>query len=68
MFLNLITELKRHNITRVFVAQKLGIDVNTLNNKIYGKTDFKLTEVNKILELFPNTSIDYLFKKEKQNK
>lgn len=68
MFLNLIKEIKSHNLTYKQVAEKLNLNINSLHHKIYGKIDFKLTEVEQILSMFPGTSMDYLFKKENQNK
>lgn len=34
-----------------FVAKSIGISVGSMSNKMNGKTDFKLPEVQKLMEL-----------------
>lgn len=65
MFANLNAEFTKNNLTRRFVADKLHISENTLRNKILGKQEFKLSEIQIILELIPGKNIDYLFSKDK---
>lgn len=65
VFANLNAEFTKNNLTRRFIADKLHINENTLRNKILGKQEFKLSEIQIILELLPGKTIDYLFSKDK---
>ena len=61
MYPNLIAELKRYNKKYEDVAKLLNIGVTTVNEKINGKSDFKLGELKKLKkEWFANCSLDYL--------
>lgn len=54
----LLSEMARMELTRENIAELLGITRQSLGNKMDGKTDFKLHELNKIrqvLGLTPET-------------
>jgi len=61
MYPNLIAELKRQNKKYDDIANLLSLGITTINEKMNGKSDFKLKELKKIKEeWFPNCSLDYL--------
>lgn len=61
MFRNLNAELSRNNLKPKDLAEKLNVSERTVHNKLKGKTEFTLSEINIVSNLFPNVSIDYLF-------
>ena len=64
MFPNLKNELQRKNISLVSVAKLINCTEKTLQNKMNGKTDFRLNEVLAINEqLLPEFELKYLFKR-----
>lgn len=64
MFPNLRAELQRKNISFVSVARLINCTEKTLQNKMNGKTDFRLNEVLAINEqLLPEFELKYLFKR-----
>lgn len=67
MFNNLNAEIARAGIKKTDLAKELGISINSLTNKLNGKQEFKLSEVQIILKLFPEKNIDDLFEKRKIN-
>ena len=67
MFNNLNAEIARAGIKKTDLAKELGISINSLTNKLNGKQEFKLSEVQIILKLFPEKNIDDLFEKQKIN-
>lgn len=67
MFNNLKAEITRAGIKKTDLAKELGISVNTLINKLNGKKEFKLSEVQVILKKFPDKDIDILFERNKNN-
>lgn len=67
MFNNLKAEITRAGIKKTDLAKELGISVNTLINKLNGKKEFKLSEVQVILKMFPDKDIDILFERNKNN-
>lgn len=67
MFNNLNAEIARAGIKKTDLAKELGISINSLTNKLNGKQEFKLSEVQIILKLFPEKNIDNLFEKRKIN-
>ena len=67
MFNNLNAEIARAGVKKTDLAKKLGISINSLTNKLNGKQEFKLSEVQIILKLFPEKNIDDLFEKQKIN-
>ena len=64
MFENLIVELKKKGITFKAVANLIGCSEKTFQNKVYGVTEFTLSEVLSINEnLLPEFTLQYLFRK-----
>lgn len=68
VFANLNAEIAKHSMRKIDLAKKLGISINTLSLKINCKQEFKLDEVVKLLKLFPDTTMDYLFTKTEKTK
>jgi DNA-binding XRE family transcriptional regulator len=63
MYQNLEQAMNRKHITHKMLAAILGVSSKTLQNKMQGRTDFTLPEVQTILELFPQYKLSYLFEK-----
>ena len=62
MYLNLKAEMARKSITQQNIAKVLKMNVSTLNERLNGKSDFKLKECKKIKEFFfPESTLEYLF-------
>lgn len=62
MYLNLRNELSSKKIKNEDIATLLNIHVNSVSNKINGKTDFTIKEAFRLREtLFPDVSFEYLF-------
>ena len=61
MYPNLSAELKRKNKRYEDIAKLLNIGIATVNEKMTGKSDFKLKEF-KVLKSkwFPNCTLEYL--------
>ena len=57
MYSNLKAEIARHGKKKSELAAKLGITENTLINKIKGKSEFTLTEIQELLKEFPNSPL-----------
>ncbi len=62
MYQNLVEKMSEKGYTRVFIANYLEIGTNTLWYKMTGQTDFTISEINKLCELF-NEPFEFLFKK-----
>lgn len=58
--------MEKYNISKKEFCEKLGINLNILNNKLEGKEEFYLQEMLKIKEIFQldDKSCDELFFKE----
>lgn len=66
MYFNLRNELSSKKIKNEDIAALLNIHVNSVSNKINGKTDFTVSEAFRLREsLFPDVSFEYLFNCEK---
>ena len=64
MFANLRTELDRKNISLVTISKLIGCNTKTVQNKLQGKTEWRLSEILAISEeLFPEFDLKYLFKR-----
>lgn len=63
MFSNLRAELARHNIKSKDLAAALGVSEKTVSNKLYGRSEFTLSEINAISDLLPDCELSYLFQK-----
>lgn len=60
----LVGALAKNSITRVKVAEALGISPRTLYSKLVGETDFTLSEANAIQrQFFPDMDQETLFKR-----
>ena len=67
MFSNLFKEMAAKNrMTQRQLANILGISEKTMTNKIHGRTEFNLTQINTVCSLFKKTAA-YLFESD-QNK
>lgn len=69
-YLNLKKELLRYGITQSELAKILNTGIPNLSCKFHGKAEWKLDEINKVLDLLnnqynANVTYEYLFKKEK---
>lgn len=58
--------MEKYNISKKEFSEKLGINLDILNNKLEGKEEFYLNEMLKIKEIFQldDKSCDELFFKE----
>ena len=63
MYYNLLLVINKYNISFDDLAKKMNISVRLLEEKINRNKDFVLNEVSIILEIFPNYSFEFLFKK-----
>ena len=61
MFPNLAAEIARNKMSLKSLAQETGIGYEALKLKVRGKTEFRLAEMQKIKEIFPTCTMDYLF-------
>lgn len=61
MFPNLAAEIARNKMSLKSLAHETGISYEALKLKMRGKTEFRLAEMQKIKEIFPTCSMDYLF-------
>lgn len=61
MYSNLRKALEEKSISIKNYAKILEVTEKTAQNKINGKTEFTLSEVNKTIELFPEYTLRYLF-------
>jgi len=67
MFKNLRAEIERTGMTRAKFAKSANINPVTFSLKITGKSEFKLSEIARIIELFNNElSFEYLFAKDEE--
>lgn len=64
MYINLLAEMSRKNISRTELADKTGIKYTTLTDKLNGKTNFTVEEAIKIRKsAFSEFEYEYLFYK-----
>lgn len=61
MFNNLNAEMARKKLTIKALAEKTGMNYESLKNKLSGVTEFKRSEMLSIKSEFPECSLDYLF-------
>lgn len=64
MFSNLNAEMARKKLTIKSLAERTGINYESLKNKMSGTTEFKRSEMISIKKEFPDFTLDYLFKTE----
>lgn len=62
MFPNLNAEMARKGISSYQMAGLLGVSSKTMSNKLLGYNEFKLSEMRQIADMFPGTTLDYLFR------
>lgn len=63
MYVNLYNALRIKGISIKKYAEFLGVTEKTVQNKIWGETEFTLSEVNKTLSfMFPEYNLSFLFK------
>lgn len=61
MLLNMMTELRRKNITNKAVAELLGVSEKTVFNKLDGSSELTVSEAMKInINLLPEFKLSYL--------
>jgi len=66
MFKNLENVLNRAGLTNIELAQALGINRATLENKLKGASKFNLDEIDIIVNMFSEYQYRYLFAREQQ--
>lgn len=67
MYTLLNEAIRNRGIRKSVIARKIGVTTNTLNNKIYGVTDFSWSECCAIQKyFFPDIDKDTLFKVSKR--
>ncbi len=64
MFKNIEKALEEKELTRTQLAAILNVDIKSITNKMSGTTEWKLSEIRKIQELFPKYTMEWLFKQE----
>lgn len=63
MFPNLEAEMARKKISTARLGSVIGCTEKSAKNKLDGITEFKLSEIQAILELFSECTVDYLFER-----
>ncbi len=58
---NLYAELARNGMSKKEFASSLGVSERTIANILSGKSEFKISELKTIVDLFPDCSPEYLF-------
>lgn len=51
----------RHNMKTADIAREVGISEGAMKNKLMRRNEFKLSEIRKIMRIFPGLSWEYLF-------
>ena len=65
MYRNLMAEMARKGITYIELSNITNIPVNTLRDKIQGRTPLHLKQAQEIfLKVFPDLDFFYLFKED----
>lgn len=59
--------LSERHITIASYAKILGISEKTARNKLNGETEFTLSEILATMDLFPEYTINYVFKKDERS-
>ncbi len=67
MYKNLEAEMTRNGISKTLLAKKLNLSQKGLYLKLSGETDFTLTEIKKIRNLFKGLTLEYLFASENES-
>ena len=66
MYSNLTKVLEERHITPPMLAKILDVDDKSARNKLSGITEFKLSEISLIMDLFPEYRMEWLFAAEKE--
>ena len=66
MYPNLELEMFKRKVTVRDMAKRIGISESAMRNKIKGRNEFLLSEVEKILDIFPEVSWRVLFASEEE--
>ena len=62
VYSTLVSEMAKNKVTKTTIAKAVGISTRSLYSKLNGKTDFTLSEADKIHSIFfPYVSKDELF-------
>lgn len=64
-YINLEIAMFQHDrMTGKELAKALGISTKTVYNKLRGRTEWTLSEIKRIGDMFPEYTIDFLFSTE----
>ena len=66
MYSNLTKVMKEKNISPPMLAKILDLDDKSIRNKLSGITEFKLSEIRQIKNLFPEYNMEWLFTAEEE--
>lgn len=66
MYSNLTKVMKEKNISPPMLAKILDLDDKSIRNKLSGITEFKLSEIRQIMNLFPEYNMEWLFAVEEE--
>lgn len=66
MYPNLEVEMFKRKMCRKILAERCGICESALRNKIKGRSDFTLSEVEVLLDTFSGCEWSYLFARENE--
>ena len=62
IFPNLLIEMRRNRYSQKGLAEYIGMAAETMSRKLNGRSDFTLSEMQKIQSVFPDCTLDYLFR------
>lgn len=61
MYPNLELEMFKQKVTVRDLAKRIGISESSMHNKLKGRNEFLLSEIEKILDIFPDVPWRVLF-------
>lgn len=61
MYPNLELEMFKRKVTVRDLAKRIGISESSMHNKLKGRNEFLLSEIEKILDIFPEVNWRVLF-------
>lgn len=67
MFKNIEAALSDSNISKVAFARIIGISEKSVQNKLNGTTEWTLSEIYAVRQLFPQYTFEYLFGRKSNN-
>ncbi len=64
MYLNILAEMARRQLTKAFMAQRLNMSEWTFTRKVKGESSFTVQEIIEIQKIFNDSkcTFEYLFK------